>query len=671
MNSQIAVCLRLTTAISRTRTVEEIYTAALNALTGGVGVSRSAILLFGSDGVMRFKAHRGLSSAYRRAVEGHTPWTPETPDPEPVIVPDISREPSLQAYVPALEQEGIAALAFIPLVSLGRVIGKFMLYFPEPHDLTSEERQLALVIASQVAFAIERMRAEEQARRSEERLRFALDAASLGTWEWDLLTNAVKWSRNLESVHALPPGTFDGTFASYEKEIHPEDHDRMLTAIRGAVDKGTPYEVEYRIVTPTGAVKWLETKGRVEYDAGRPARLVGVCRDVTPRKEMEIARFAAADEASRLKDEFLATLSHELRTPLNAILGWVQILQTSELSAERVRHAIDVIARNGKHQAQLIEDILDISRIISGKLDVERSIVCVRSLVESAVAAVLPAAREKQVRITQRLADDLPAIDGDPKRLQQVLGNVVSNAIKFTSAGGHVEIRGTAQDGVVAIEVEDSGIGIDPAFLPLVFDRFRQGDSRATRQHGGLGLGLAIARHLVDQHGGEIEARSPGRDLGTTITIRLPAVAHGREGDAMARSAALSAHDPAIDLRLDGINVLVVDDERDSRELLAMMFQRCGAHVVRCDSAREALTLLATTPVALIVADIAMPDMDGCELIERARRLRARIPAVAVSAHARPEDRQRAMTAGYDGYCAKPVETPEFMRTIRAVLAGS
>jgi signal transduction histidine kinase len=214
---------------------------------------------------------------------------------------------------------------------------------------------------------------------------------------------------------------------------------------------------------------------------------------------MEISRLAAADEASRLKDEFLATLSHELRTPLNAILGWVQILQSGDLSNDRVRHAIDVIARNGKLQAQLIEDILDISRIISRKLDIERTTVRVQTLVDAAVAAQLPSARAKQIQMTQRLAQDLPPIEGDPKRLQQVLGNVVSNAIKFTPEGGRVEIRCSARDGVVAIEVEDSGIGIDSEFLPLVFDRFRQADSRATRQHGGLGLGLAISRHLVSE----------------------------------------------------------------------------------------------------------------------------------------------------------------------------
>jgi CheY-like chemotaxis protein len=291
--------------------------------------------------------------------------------------------------------------------------------------------------------------------------------------------------------------------------------------------------------------------------------------------------------------------------------------------------------------------------------------------VDAAFAAVLPAARAKQIQMTQRVAQDLPAIEGDPKRLQQVLGNVVSNAVKFTPEGGRVEIRCTAFDGMVSIEVEDTGMGVDSEFLPLVFDRFRQADSRATRQHGGLGLGLAISRHLVEQHNGDISAHSDGRDRGTRITIRLPAAAPGTRSDAHQAAIAEPAHDPAMELRLDGTTVLVVDDENDSRELLATIFERCGGDVVRCGSAREALTLLESTPVSVMVADIAMPEIDGCELLERARRLHTTLPAVAVSAYARPEDRQRALAAGYNGYCAKPIETPEFLRTVRRALSAS
>jgi len=259
-HAQISICLALTTAISRSRTVEEIYAAALDALADGLGVSRAAILLFDPDGVMRFKAYRGLSDDYRRAVEGHSPWRPDTSDPAPIVVGDVEREPSLAPYIERIRTEGIAAMAFIPLVSLGRVIGKFMFYYESPRQLAPDELQLAGVIAAQVAFAVERTRAHEQARRSGERLRFALEAASMGTWDWDIVTGSVQWSENLERVHGLPPGTFDGSFASYEREIHPEDRDRVLASIRRALSEGVPHDVEYRIVAPDGTARWVEGK---------------------------------------------------------------------------------------------------------------------------------------------------------------------------------------------------------------------------------------------------------------------------------------------------------------------------------------------------------------------------------------------------------------------------
>ena len=344
----------------------------------------------------------------------------------------------------------------------------------------------------------------------------------MGTWDWDLATNVVQWSDNLAAIHGLPPGAFDGTFASYEKEIHPDDRSRVFASVQRALDEGVPHDVEYRIVAPDGSVRWCEGKGRVEYEHGRPARMSGVCMIVTRRKEAELAKLGAAEESSRLKDEFLATLSHELRTPLNAILGWVQMLQTGELSVARAQQAVDVIGRNARLQAQLIEDILDVSRIIAGKLEIERAPVSVSQLLETVVAGIAPAAAAKRVAFEPQVAANLPPIEGDAKRLHQVLNNVLSNAVRFTSEGGSIVLRCATDENGLHIDIRDSGVGIASEFLPYMFDRFRQADSRSTRAHGGLGLGLAIAKHLVELHDGAISAHSDGPGTGTTVSIRLP-----------------------------------------------------------------------------------------------------------------------------------------------------
>ena len=666
-HDSIAVCERLARAISGTRTVDEIQAIALDALIEGIGVSRASILLFDADGVMRFTAWRGLSDAYRSAVEGHTPWRPDSVDAEPIVVPDVTRDASLGPLLPAIQREGIAGMAFVPLVSFGRVIGKFMVYLDEPRELGEEDLHLTALIASHVAFAVERTRAAAQARRSEARLRYVLDAAAMGTWDWDLTRQTVQWSDNLERLHGLAAGSFDGSFAAYEQHIHPDDRERVLASIRRAVDEGIPHDVEYRVVGSDGVDRWVEGKGHVEQEYGRPVRMSGVCMIVTPRKEAEQARLASAEEASRLKDDFLATLSHELRTPLNAILGWVQMLLAGTLPPDRSRQAIDIIGRNAKAQAQLIEDILDISRIITGKLEIESQIISVPHLLDGVVGAALPAARTKQITIAKQVPDGLPAVDGDPKRLHQVLSSVVSNAIQFTPDRGDIEIRAAASDDAVEITVRDSGAGIPADFLPHVFDRFRQADSRATRRHGGLGLGLAIARHVLEQHKGEIRAHSDGPGRGTTMTIRLPA----RPQTQGAAVVPLASTHGGLALRLDGAKVVVVDDQRDSCELLAALFEQCGAHVIQCANAPAALSTLLSSSVQLLVADIAMPDVDGYDLIRQVRQIDARLPAIAVTAYAYPQDRLKALAAGFTAYCSKPIDATHFLRVVRNVVLST
>jgi len=671
-NSQIAVCLTLTRAISRAKTLDGIYAAALDALHEGLGVSRASVLLFDPDQVMRFKASRGLSDAYRRAVEGHTPWTPDSPDPQPIVVADVIAEPSLEPYRQTLADEGIMAMAFIPLVALDRVIGKFMLYYDVPRAPTADALQLAGVIAAQVAFAVERAQAAAHAKRSEERLRFALDAALMGTWEWDLSSHEVRWSENLERIHGLPPGTFDATFQSYEREIHPDDRERVLASARRAIDEGVSHDVEYRIVAPDGTVRWVEGKGHVEYEDGKPVRMAGVCMVVSRRKEAELARLAAAEDANRLKDEFLATLSHELRTPLSAIVGWVQILeQGPALSQDRVRHAVEVIGRNAALQSQLIEDILDVTRIVAGKLAIERQPLLLPPLLDAVVSAVSPAANAKRIQLSREVPENLAAIEGDPKRLHQVLANILANAIKFTPEGGHVHVTCGVDAASILIEVRDSGIGIAADFLPFVFDRFRQADSRSARTHGGLGLGLAVARHLIDQHGGEIRASSDGPGCGTTISLRLPVAARAGSGPAASRIASAGTMEALMPPRMDGVKVLVVDDDKDSREFLVALFDQHGADVRQCGSAASTLDLLASTAVDLIVADLGMPHVDGYQLIQQVRQMGCRTPAIAVSAYTRPEDRARALAAGYNGYAPKPLETTVLLLAVDGVLKAS
>ena len=307
VNVQIGACLNLARAMSATSTVEDMYSIALDALQEALGVSRSAILLFDADGMMRFKAHRRLSDTYRQTIAGHSPWTPTTFAPEPITVSDVTQEESLAAYLPVIQAEGIAAMTFIPLVSGSQVIGKLMLYYGEPHGHAAEALQVANLIAAQIAFAVERTRAQSLARRREERLRFALDAANMGTWDWDVRTQALHWSDNLERVHGLPTGTFDGTFASYEREIHPDDRARVFASIAKALEEGAVHDVEYRIVAPDGSIRWVEGKGRVESDEhGGPVRMTGVCVNVTARKQAELARVEALEHASRVSRRLAA-----------------------------------------------------------------------------------------------------------------------------------------------------------------------------------------------------------------------------------------------------------------------------------------------------------------------------------------------------------------------------
>lgn len=387
--------------------------------------------------------------------------------------------------------------------------------------------------------------------------------------------------------------------------------------------------------------------------------------------------YSEAQAANRAKDEFLAMVSHEVRTPMTAILGWARMLRAGQLDeATRVR-AIETIERNVKTQAQLIEDLLDISRIITGKLKLDTQVVDLRPVIEAAIETVRPAAEAKSIQLQALLHPGTSPVTGDAGRLQQVVWNLLSNAVKFTDPGGFVEISLTSNDTQVKITVRDTGKGINPDFLPYVFDRFRQADTTSTRIHGGLGLGLAIVRHLVEMHGGTVEAASKGEGKGATFTVTLPTLALYK------KPAAVSALDYLTNLSangivtgsqaLNGVRVLIVEDDADTLAMLTLLLQQSGAEVIVATSAAEGLEFLKINMPDVIVSDISMPGEDGYSLIRKIRALRpeegGQTPAVALTAYAKTEDRVRALSAGFQQHIAKPVEPIE-MITVVANLAG-
>ena len=390
------------------------------------------------------------------------------------------------------------------------------------------------------------------------------------------------------------------------------------------------------------------------------------------RAEEEVRdAYEQARAANRAKDEFLATLSHELRTPLSAIVGWTHMLRSGQLDSATAARAIETIDRNARVQTQLISDILDVSRIVSGKLHLDVRPIELASAITAALDTVRPSADAKGLSLLSSLEPAAMPVSADPDRLQQVVWNLLANAIKFTPRGGRVELRLRRADTHAEIVIEDTGPGIPQAFLPHVFERFRQADGSSTRAHGGLGLGLAIVRHLVEAHGGTVRADSPGEGRGSVFTVRLPIMGQEPVSAVVAQEGAVETLARTMDL--EGIRVLVVDDEADTREMVSAILKSQGAQVEVAGSAAEAVAVLARVRPHILVSDVEMPGEDGYELIRRVRRRApeegGRIPAAALTAYARPEDRMRALMAGFQIHVPKPVQPAELVAVV-ASLAG-
>jgi CheY-like chemotaxis protein len=373
-----------------------------------------------------------------------------------------------------------------------------------------------------------------------------------------------------------------------------------------------------------------------------------------------------------MKDAFLANLSHELRTPLSSIVGWSHVLRRGATVDAELRRGLEAIERSARMQTQLIEDLLDMNRITSGKVRLDVQPVDPLAVIEAAIETVRPAAEAKGIRVDRLLDPRAGPISGDPNRLQQVVWNLLSNAIKFTAKDGRVQVGLGRVDSLVAISVADTGVGIRPEFLPYVFERFRQQDGSTARRHAGLGLGLAIVRHLVELHGGTVEARSPGEGRGATFVVYLPPTV-ARDGD-----DGLAAHPPGAAAQLDlppsvlaGVKVLIVDDQPDARDLIERVLRDCGAAVFAAASADEAIAFVEAERPHVLVSDLGMPEVDGFELLRRVRGLGpvrgGALPAIALTAFARSQDRTRALRAGFLAHVTKPVELSELVATVAAV----
>lgn len=524
--------------------------------------------------------------------------------------------------------------------------------------------------------------AEEALRRNEEQLRLVIDALPVAVAYVDQEKKYRIGNEVFEDWFGRPLSEIEGK--SVTEVVGVEVYRQVESQLERAL-AGERAEYDRRMRFPDGAEH--ELHGTLIPHVGLAGHVEGVVAlvtDVTERRaaENERARLLAAERearadaelANRTKDEFLATLSHELRTPLNAILGWSQILRMAGLPPDEVKHGLQTIERNAKLQAQLVEDLLDLSRITSGKLRLETRPVDLPIVLDAALDSVRPAAQAKGIRIIPLLDASASPVLGDAGRLQQVVWNLLSNAIKFTPSGGTVELILQRIGGRAEILVSDTGIGMKPDFLPHVFERLRQADASTTRLHGGLGLGLAIARHLIEAHGGTIEARSAGENRGATFIVTLPlslnAAVKAVEVEASGSDTSL---DGMFQRRLEGVRVLVVDDEPDALDLVSRALKQDGAEVRLAASAAEALGAIDELNPDVLISDIAMPGQDGYELIRQLRSRERpegrRLPAVALTAFARKEDRERALRAGYQEHLAKPVE-PARLAAVVAQLAN-
>jgi signal transduction histidine kinase/CheY-like chemotaxis protein len=506
-------------------------------------------------------------------------------------------------------------------------------------------------------------------------------------YQWRIKSNRISHLRAATALLGYTPPMAGFSRDNWIELIHHEDRAKVHERVSAALEKGVEsYQVEYRLRRCSGDYQTVCEAGWIERDeTGQALRAFCRVTEFAEHSDEHVRRIldalqreqtarAEAEANARAKDEFLAIVSHELRTPLSAMLGWAEVLRSRRPGDPIYERALQTIERNAELQSKLIEDLLDTTRILSGKLSIEAQPLYLDELLEESLDVVRPTAETKDITLLVTFDSAPGLILGDANRLQQVFWNLLSNAIKFTESGGRVEARLERGDSEARVIVSDTGKGITPDFLPYVFDPFRQADSSSARRQGGLGLGLALARRLVEMHGGAIKAESEGDGRGATFTVTLPTLSGSRavsEMNTIELDASLGVNEGP---KLAGLRILVVDDEADARDLLAIRLQQYGAEVVTAASAESAMEELShqTRRPDLIVSDIAMPGEDGYSLIRRLRSMEpaegGRIPAIALTAYSRTKDRVQALAAGFQLHMPKPVNAAELAIAITSVI---
>ncbi|HEV8203916.1 MAG TPA: PAS domain S-box protein, partial [Pyrinomonadaceae bacterium] len=574
-----------------------------------------------------------------------------------------------------------AALAGQELITESHPYAETGVFESRYSPLLDEQNNVTGVIA-----VIGDISARKQAEEATRRLEFHVESSPLAVVEWDSDFRVSRWSASAEGLFGWKAEDVLGKHVNEWRFVFTDDVDAVALVTNrqreGVEVQGVTRNRNY---TREGSILYCEWYNSVLRDErGKLVSVLSLVLDVTARQSAEEERAASlvrerdarqhAEEADRLKDEFLATLSHELRTPLTSILGWASMIRNGEVEGSNASRAIETIERNARSQARLIDDLLDVSRIITGNLRLDLHPLNLAPIVEAALDALRPTADVKGMKLQTRFVPGQCLVKGDPNRLRQVIWNLLSNAIKFTPRHGSVSIDLTCVESTARLTVSDTGEGISPEFLPYVFDRFRQAEGSISRKQGGLGLGLAVARHLVELHGGTIRAESKGIGKGAVFSVDLPlaqerrdpARSEERRREVERRRSRMGA------VRLDGVHVLLVEDDDDSRKLLGTMLKRNGARVTSTKSAAEALAVFEGELPDVLISDIGMPDQDGYELMRKLRALPpqrgGKTPAIALTGYASRKDRDRALNSGYQQHMAKPIEQADMIKAIAALV---